>query len=1215
MPQRPSCRALLACAVIFLASGASALGAAPQSDANLSRLAEPAVAASLRLTDAQKQQVADIISARDAALKSGDEAAKAAAKTDAEKKLTAVMDARQTALFQSLFAGTRIRFNFRAQKWEQVLDYIADEAGLSLAMSEPPPGVFNYSDSKEYTPSEAIDLINGWLLTKGYTLIRRERLLMCLPLKDGLPANAVPRIKPEELATRGRFEIVSVLLPLEGRPIDKVQTELEAIKGTYGKITPLAATGQILITGTAGNVKAMQALAKAVPIPPAPAKPKPKPKPTPKPPAPKPPPPVMKVYPIKHSNPGKLQEILSKFVKGTMFFDEQAGQITINAVPSAHKTAEDIIKRLEANEGPDKQPSLKLYPIRTRDVDQLMATLELATPSAKLRMEENGRRLVAWATPQEQTKVQAVLEQLKASTAGTGSAGTQLQTYPIERVQPSTAKALLEELLPNARITANDEGKTLIVIGTLDDHQAVKTLVTQIDGQKRERSAKTYSIKGIAADRLTTVATTLVPLATLSLDAKTDTVVVVGSEEEQKLFSSVLEQLTATATGSTTELKTYPTSDIDVPSVTALLATLAPKASVTVDATNARLVVIATPEDHTKLANVLTQVTQAPEAARDLKPYPLPQNQSTETITGLLATIAPSASVTVDAANKRFLVVANAKEHELVAKTLEQFAAGVAMQRELKPYPLAEGQNSETLISLLSSLAAEATVTPDTTNSRLLIVATPDEHAKVAATIEQFGDAAPNDQLQFYSIDETVDSTAVLPLITELVPKATVRPDSANKQLAVVASVTDHAKIKNILTQASTVPVTQRELKSYALAEQQDPTTLTSLLSSLVPNASVTVDSTNRRLLIVANETEHSKAAKVLEQLGGDMGAAPELRFYPVQQEVLSGVTTVLSSVAPAAQITLDETARRLSVVARAAEHERIKATLDKLTLAAAANEKPGMQLYDVTSEQRRRFTTVAAGLTEQLPGMQIIASGDPRELTIWAKPSQHEVVTRILEQLKRDVPLARKPILAVYPITKVDAAGVQTALAELFPDAQITLDEKASRLLIKAVPDQQKAIDNAVKQLDTDSPVSTKIKLMAYPVDGLTSTTVVAAIEAELPNVSIIPDTAAETLIVRGQLRDHEKVAAIIDALRSSAGTLRKRRVVAYPAVFGNPLQTITFINTAFDGARAVVDSTSGRMTVWATDEQHKEIAAAVAEMSGRGGGRTCSRHQVVSR
>ncbi|MFK7820469.1 MAG: hypothetical protein AB8G99_17240, partial [Planctomycetaceae bacterium] len=244
----------------------------------------------------------------------------------------------------------------------------------------------------------------------------------------------------------------------------------------------------------------------------------------------------------------------------------------------------------------------------------------------------------------------------------------------------------------------------------------------------------------------------------------------------------------------------------------------------------------------------------------------------------------------------------------------------------------------------------------------------------------------------------------------------------------------------------------------------------------------------------------------------------------------------------------------------------------------------------------------MAAGLTAQLPGLQIIASGDPRELTIWAKPSQHEVVTRILDQLKRDVPTARKPILAVYPITKVDAAGVQTVLAELFPDAQITLDEKASRLLIKAVAEEQKAIDAAVQQLDTDSPVSTKIKLMAYPVDGLTSRTVVAAIEAEVPGLSIIPDTAAETLIVRGQLRDHEKVAAIIDALRSSAGTLRKRRVVAYPAVFGTPSQTVVFFRSAFSGAQAVVDSTSRRMTVWATDEQHKAIAAAVAEMSGQG-------------
>ena len=70
---------------------------------------------------------------------------------------------------------------------------MSKEADLSLVMETPPPGVFTYTDSKDYTTTESIDLLNGWLLTKGFTLVRRERMLMCLDLKGGLPEGTIPR--------------------------------------------------------------------------------------------------------------------------------------------------------------------------------------------------------------------------------------------------------------------------------------------------------------------------------------------------------------------------------------------------------------------------------------------------------------------------------------------------------------------------------------------------------------------------------------------------------------------------------------------------------------------------------------------------------------------------------------------------------------------------------------------------------------------------------------------------------------------------------------------------------------------------------------------------------------------------------------------------------------------------------------------------------------
>jgi hypothetical protein len=162
----------------------------------------------------------------------------------------------------------RLRFNFRFQRWVDVLQWVARQADLSLVLDAPPPGTFNYSDARAYTPVEAIDLLNGVLLTKGYTLIRRERMLMLINLKDGIPEGFVPRLTMKELNKRGKFELVSVLFPLGRRSADEVNKEITPLLGPHGKSVSLPKTSQLLITDTAGIMKAIGTVIESIPEPP-----------------------------------------------------------------------------------------------------------------------------------------------------------------------------------------------------------------------------------------------------------------------------------------------------------------------------------------------------------------------------------------------------------------------------------------------------------------------------------------------------------------------------------------------------------------------------------------------------------------------------------------------------------------------------------------------------------------------------------------------------------------------------------------------------------------------------------------------------------------------------------------------------------------------------------------------------------------------------------
>ncbi|MDZ4688330.1 MAG: secretin N-terminal domain-containing protein [Planctomycetaceae bacterium] len=156
-------------------------------------------------------------------------------------------------------------FNFRYAPWTEVLELFADAAGLTLDLNDVPQGTFNYyTDSRPYTATQALDIINGYLLPKGYIVIRRDRFLTCFNLDDPLPPNVIPLISPSELPHRGKNELLSVLVPLEaGYEADKVVGEIRDLLGPYGKASSLKNTNSLVIQDMGANLSRIYDLVKS----------------------------------------------------------------------------------------------------------------------------------------------------------------------------------------------------------------------------------------------------------------------------------------------------------------------------------------------------------------------------------------------------------------------------------------------------------------------------------------------------------------------------------------------------------------------------------------------------------------------------------------------------------------------------------------------------------------------------------------------------------------------------------------------------------------------------------------------------------------------------------------------------------------------------------------------------------------------------------------
>ncbi len=156
--------------------------------------------------------------------------------------------------------GPSLSFHFRFAPWPDVLKLFAETAGLTLDLNDTPPGTFSYFDSTKYTPTQALDVLNGYLLPRGYLLVRRNRFLVCLKIDQGIPPNVVPTVSPEELADRGDNELVTIVFQLDDDNVEQVASEVQQLLGPQGKAVALRTSNSLLVTDVGSNLRLVDGL-------------------------------------------------------------------------------------------------------------------------------------------------------------------------------------------------------------------------------------------------------------------------------------------------------------------------------------------------------------------------------------------------------------------------------------------------------------------------------------------------------------------------------------------------------------------------------------------------------------------------------------------------------------------------------------------------------------------------------------------------------------------------------------------------------------------------------------------------------------------------------------------------------------------------------------------------------------------------------------------
>lgn len=432
-------------------------------------------------------------------------------------------------------------FNFKNALWVDVLPMFAEAAGLTLDMNDAvPPGSFDHVDDQLYTPIEALNIINGYLLRKGYVLVHDGKFLVVVNVDNGIPPNLIPRVSVEELNSdkRGSNEILSIAFNLDP-DIDaaEVAKEFEAgILGPQGKAVPLSKSNSIVVRDIASILRQVNRILENMKV----ADPKET---------------MFKQFALRYisatdaerlvrsqlglasnvTNVSASTESRSSRYSGYSRYgsrdsdrgrdsgssssrtpqastssssstakvsaDPRTNTLLVTATAAEQALVEEITKAIDVSEDAfghsivvqDNTPRLEVYHVNTADPTEVTKTLNVIMPGVVVNEDGRARKIHIMATPAEHREVAALIRRLD----GDGQGGGAVTVIPLSTLDPLALTATLRNMFIRDGddapvIEADTYGNRLIVRGTQEHVDQIKMMLLQL-GEDGTRSNSQYA--------------------------------------------------------------------------------------------------------------------------------------------------------------------------------------------------------------------------------------------------------------------------------------------------------------------------------------------------------------------------------------------------------------------------------------------------------------------------------------------------------------------------------------------------------------------------------------------------------------------------------------------------------------------------------------------------------------------------------------------------
>jgi type II secretory pathway component GspD/PulD (secretin) len=391
-----------------------------------------------------------------------------------------------------------IRFSFQHAPWEDVLKWLAERSNLSFSTDVVPEGTFNYIDNdRTFTTDQAIDLVNSYLLIKGYTLVRRNKMLLVLDLEDDVDKSLVRDLLTEtpldKLDQRGDYEITKTRFTLNHVDAADAEKQLAPLLSPVGSLVVIPKAKQILATETGATLRGMRDILELLEKAAVTDEQK-----------------KLHAFSLKVAS---ADEVLS-IARPLLGIDEDAnaaedGSIRISADPVGRtvfatgspdkvQLVEQIVKQVDTSGGPSgpaiEPPQFMAHRVNSTDPDavlRVLQTLFVGDPVVRLEVDRGTGSIIAYARASQHRSIKATIEEMERNPE-------RFAVIPLRDTDPAAATLLVEKLFSGTTTPP-------VVDGTIDPPQLVvrgtQSQIQQIRGLLDEMSMATYGASPRYAQR------------------------------------------------------------------------------------------------------------------------------------------------------------------------------------------------------------------------------------------------------------------------------------------------------------------------------------------------------------------------------------------------------------------------------------------------------------------------------------------------------------------------------------------------------------------------------------------------------------------------------------------------------------------------------------------------------------------------------------------